>query len=129
MEVCSNGVWGTVCDDDWNDYDAVVVCKQLGYDTKGLLRQKIMQLATAIIKIKRIKLLLLTHFVGAKALSNAYFGAGTGSILMDDVACRGTEAQLTSCSHISQHNCGHREDASVQCSPGHQKRSSNLRAG
>ena len=34
---------------------------------------------------------------------------------MDDVACSGNESTLTSCSHITSHNCEHSEDAGVQC--------------
>ena len=37
VEVCQNGIWGSVCSSQWDDTDASVVCRELDYDPEGLL--------------------------------------------------------------------------------------------
>ena len=55
--------------------------------------------------------------LGTTAYSNAYFGRGSGHILLDNVRCTGTEPRLLDCSNIGigVHNCDHSEDAGVRC--------------
>ncbi|XP_023806159.1 deleted in malignant brain tumors 1 protein-like [Oryzias latipes] len=88
VEVQHNGVWGTVCEDDWDLNDANVVCRQLSCGT------------------------------AVHAPGSAHFGQGSGPIWLDNVACSGIESSLTQCGHngYGKHNCGHGEDASVICS-------------
>ncbi|XP_062611443.1 macrophage receptor MARCO-like [Saccostrea cucullata] len=87
VEVNYDGVWGTICDDYWDDDDANVTCKMKGYNRGGI-----------------------AHWTGL-------YGKGTGQIWLDDVQCTGTESSLMECSKLpfGQHNCGHDEDASVYC--------------
>ena len=33
IEVCYNGVWGLVCDENWTEGDAQVACRHFGYDS------------------------------------------------------------------------------------------------
>ena len=54
---------------------------------------------------------------GGIAYINARFGAGTGPIYLDDVACTSSASQLLECSSrpILAHDCLHSADAGVGC--------------
>lgn len=63
--------------------------------------------------------LLHFHRGVAKAWSQAYFGEGSGPVLLDEVRCTGNELSIEQCPKSSwrEHNCGHKEDAGVSCTP------------
>jgi len=46
-----------------------------------------------------------------------HYGAGCGTIWLDNVQCRGTETNIADCSHRSwgSHDCSHSDDVSVTC--------------
>ena len=52
-----------------------------------------------------------------EAVTDAYYGQGEGTIVLDNVQCTGAERNLTECLHTGfvNHDCRHSEDASVVC--------------
>ena len=51
VEVCFSQRWGTVADDGWPTGFAQVVCRQLGYDTQGIIITLLLFLILIIIII------------------------------------------------------------------------------
>jgi deleted-in-malignant-brain-tumors protein 1 len=94
VEVYYSGVWGTICDDGFDDVDADVICKQLGHQ-KG------------------------------EARTSAYFGQGSGDIVMKNVQCQANEASLYECPKKDRSQsgwqCSHMEDSGVICTPSYSK--------
>ena len=89
VEVNYYGEWGTVCDDGWDDTDAGVVCRQLGFGSSGT------------------------------AIGSSGFGNGSGPIWLDSVTCTGNESALANCGHFGVgfwRSCSHSDDAGVRCS-------------
>ena len=61
--------------------------------------------------------MILNFPAAAVAQSRAFFGQGTGNIVLDNLGCVGTETRLIDCPHngVGVHNCAHSEDAGVVC--------------
>lgn len=59
----------------------------------------------------------LICFVSSRAGTFYTAGSGSGTIFLDDLACKGYESSLRSCTHSGwgTHNCGHHEDVGIQC--------------
>ena len=80
--------WGTVCGEwSWTDRESSVVCRQLSF--------------TGVYKTRK----------------NAYYGWGSGPILLDIIRCTGDESYIWECSHRgwNQNSCYHSDDVGVDC--------------
>ena len=119
VELCWNETWGTICDGFWSTNDANVACRQLGFlDTGNASACSNLGLSQAFMLAT-----LNSTTTGATAYANAYFGHGTGPILLDDLLCNGQESRLIDCPRFTSQGIGtydfcpngHGEDAGVAC--------------
>jgi hypothetical protein len=58
---------------------------------------------------------VVTFIAATVPTFTASFGQGTGTIALNNVLCRGTEARLVDCSSGIVTGCSHSEDAGVRC--------------
>jgi len=89
VEVYHEGVWGGICDDEWDKDEAKVACKSLGYPGADI------------------------------ATNGARYGYSPAVIWMDNMYCYGTEKTLDKCRFDGwgTHDCERTEAAGVRCTP------------
>ncbi|KAI5606978.1 scavenger receptor cysteine-rich type 1 protein M130, partial [Silurus asotus] len=89
VEVLHGGSWSTVCDGDFDQQDAEVLCRGLDCG------------------------------IPVKVLGSAAFGRGKGQVWTEELQCRGNESEITLCplsSSLKHSNCSHHNDVGLICS-------------
>ncbi|XP_025102710.1 deleted in malignant brain tumors 1 protein-like [Pomacea canaliculata] len=88
LEILYDGTWNTVCDVGFEQTEALVACRMLGFNSTT-----------------------------AAAVGSTKYGAGSGPILFDNLRCVGNETSLAQCEHprLYRHNCGHSQVVGVMC--------------
>ncbi|XP_025101966.1 deleted in malignant brain tumors 1 protein-like isoform X3 [Pomacea canaliculata] len=88
LEIYHKGEWSTVCNIGFEDREARVACRMLGFNSSG-----------------------------GRVVHPRIYGAGAGEIILNDVYCKGTESSLVECYHnrLYHHNCRHSDHVGVTC--------------
>lgn len=92
IEVYHGGHWGTICGSYFDQNDAMVVCKMLGINSPNLF-----------------------------SYSQGFYGAGMGTIIINNLNCDGSETDIAQCQSgtwsvgTDYISCGHSRDAGVNC--------------
>ena len=108
VEVCYNEAWGTVCDTSFDATDASVICRQLGFSSRGKCTPR------SIL----IQLLEYIFPSDAVAMTMAAFGQGSGPVLLSLLQCYGNESYLLDCPGAvfqTTSPCQHSRDVGVAC--------------
>ena len=110
-----DGVWGTVCDDHWDNRDAGVICNMLGYHRESM----------GISSYSHYKIYNTSccafSCVDAIASKFARFVTNHSSIenqpvVLARIQCEGDEESILQCPNITNEDCyEHIEDAGVIC--------------
>ena len=87
VEIMYQGIWGTICDDGWDDIDATVVCRELGF-LNGAVMEPLFPISQGRVWLHEVECL------GNESKLSQCSHNGVGSV----------------------GNCTHEQDAAVQCS-------------
>ncbi|XP_013780271.1 lysyl oxidase homolog 2-like [Limulus polyphemus] len=91
VEIYHLGEWGSICDDEWDEREANVVCRQLGYPA------------------------------AKKPTTDSFYGQARSTIWMDNIFCNGNEMSIEKCPFDGWGitDCIGKEAAGVICQDGH----------
>ena len=88
VEILYQGIWGTICDDGWDNIDATVVCRELGLFNGTTTRQDQYRYSSGPVWLRQV------NCSGNESKLSHCMHTGAGNI----------------------GSCSHARDAAVQCS-------------
>lgn len=90
VEILHNNTWGSICDDEFDNKDATVLC--IMFDSRK-------------------------YSQGTYSPSYKQSGTGASKIWLDNIRCAGHEQHISQCSHNGwgTHNCGSSERVGIRC--------------
>ena len=112
VEVCIEGQFVTICNHQWTDEEASVVCGQLKFSLYGKQDCQQCDYVHAL-----FILFSYTHFIkGAIPVVSGLFHDDTVAPGISEIQCAGNEKALLNCTHSrSASDCGPSNDAGVVC--------------
>lgn len=110
VEICTDGIYSSICHNRWDHRDAQVVCRQLNFSSKLLGSDFFYVIILNCISDSTDR---------AVGTTGSIFGMGAGSIVFTDISCSGNESSILNCSLSTtvdpNQGCIHFNEAGVDC--------------
>ena len=97
-EYCSMGLWSPICYDNWDNNDARVFCRQIGYHVEGARDNCIIMVVTEIVIMMKLPNILGGYPLGIES-------PGDRSSVLPGLNCTGTESNISQCRQGNGNTC------------------------
>ena len=100
VEICFNGEWSAICDNDWDVNDARVGCNRLGFPTEEYSERFPSHFSCDVFHPLVFFCVFFFFFFFADPTTATGFGPYVGPVSIDGVQCTGLESNPLNCSAV-----------------------------
>ena len=106
IEECENGQWKEICDRNFTQEDAQVICRDLGLSAIRKLAHDLFRLDHALLRSTRLQSLLFNIHACTAGVTAGYLSQGAGASTASYYPeCNGQESSISECHHVPLSEC------------------------